>query len=99
MNPFSYLLFSPEYRSVRTSTAEQLQSLLNQSIKRIMKALTRHGALIEEEGGDLPGEISLCEFSLRKIPANPNRTYLTFLGCPYFLTSALASALGLTRRG
>lgn len=40
----------PEFHSVRTPTAEQLQSLLNQIIKRIMKALTRHGALIEEEG-------------------------------------------------
>ena len=35
---------------MRPPTAEQLQSLLSQIIKRIMKALTRNGALIEEEG-------------------------------------------------
>jgi len=40
-----------EFRSVRPPTAEQLQSLLSQIIKRIMKALTCHGALIEEEEG------------------------------------------------
>ena len=40
---------APEFHSVRSPTAEQLQTLLNQIIKRIMQALTRHGALIEEE--------------------------------------------------
>ena len=40
----------PEFYGVRPPTAEQLQTLLGQIIKRIMKALTRHGALIEEEG-------------------------------------------------
>ncbi|MDO9311892.1 MAG: transposase [Nitrosomonas sp.] len=39
-----------EFRSVRSPKADQLQRLLNQIIQRIMKALTRHGALIEEEG-------------------------------------------------
>jgi len=39
----------PEFHSVRPPTAEQLQVLLGQIIKRFMKALTRHGALIEEE--------------------------------------------------
>ncbi len=41
-----------EFRSVRSPTADQLQALLSQIIKRVMKALTRHGhgALIEEEG-------------------------------------------------
>jgi hypothetical protein len=38
-----------DFCSVRTPTVEQLQSLLNQIIKRIMKALTRHSTLIEEE--------------------------------------------------
>jgi DNA invertase Pin-like site-specific DNA recombinase len=33
-------------RSGGAGTAKQLQSLLSQIIKRIMKALTRHGALI-----------------------------------------------------
>ena len=40
----------PEFHGVRPPTAEQLQSLLSQIIQRIMKALTRNGALIEEEG-------------------------------------------------
>ncbi|SDY81058.1 hypothetical protein [Nitrosomonas sp. Nm33] len=36
---------------MRTPTSEQLQKLLSQIIQHIMKkALTRHGALIEEEG-------------------------------------------------
>jgi hypothetical protein len=39
-----------EFCSVRPPMAEQLQSLLSQIIQRIMKALTRNGALIEEEG-------------------------------------------------
>jgi len=39
-----------EFCSVRPPMAEQLQSLLSQIIHRIMKALTRNGALIEEEG-------------------------------------------------
>jgi len=39
-----------EFHSIRSPTAEQLQTLLSQIIKRIMKALTRHCALIEEEG-------------------------------------------------
>nr|WP_256329555.1 transposase [Nitrosomonas sp. Nm33] len=40
----------PAFHGVRSPTAEQLQTLLDQIIQRIMKALTRHGALIEEEG-------------------------------------------------
>lgn len=36
----------PEFHRMRMPTAEQLQSLLSQVIKRIMKALIRHGALI-----------------------------------------------------
>ena len=40
----------PELHSVRTPPTEQLQTLLDQIIKRVMKALIRHGALIEEEG-------------------------------------------------
>lgn len=40
----------PEFHGVRSPTAEQLQTLLGQIIQCIMKALTRHGALIEEEG-------------------------------------------------
>ena len=40
----------PEFHSVRSPTTEQLQRLLSQIIQRIMKALTRNGALIEEEG-------------------------------------------------
>ncbi|MDP3662818.1 MAG: IS91 family transposase [Nitrosomonas sp.] len=39
-----------EFLSVRSPTVDQLQALLSQIIKRVMKALTRHGALIEEEG-------------------------------------------------
>ena len=39
-----------EFHSAQSPTAEQLQSLLSQIIQRIMKALTRNGALIEEEG-------------------------------------------------
>jgi hypothetical protein len=46
-----------EFHNVRPPTAEQLQALLNQTIKRIMKALTRHGALIEEEGMTYLAEI------------------------------------------
>jgi len=40
----------PEFHGVRTPIFAQLQRLLSQIIQRIMKALTRHGALIEEEG-------------------------------------------------
>jgi len=47
----------PEYHNVRTPTAEQLQSLLSQIIKCIMKALTRNGALIEEKGMSYLAEI------------------------------------------
>ena len=39
----------PEFHHVRPPTTEQLQTLLGQIIKRIMKSLTRHGALTEEE--------------------------------------------------
>ena len=39
-----------EFHSARSPTTEQLQRLLSQIIQRIMKALTRNGALIEEEG-------------------------------------------------
>lgn len=46
-----------ELCSVRTPTVGQLQALINQIIKRIMKALTRHGALIEEEGVTCLAEI------------------------------------------
>ena len=49
----------PEFRSVRTPTTEQLQTLLGQIIKRIMKALTRNGALIEEEGMTYLAEIEV----------------------------------------
>ena len=41
---------APEFYRARPPTADQLQALLNQIIKRTMKVLTRHGALIEEEG-------------------------------------------------
>ena len=37
-----------EFHSARSPTAVQLQSLLSRIIQRIMKALTRHGTLIEE---------------------------------------------------
>jgi len=47
----------PEFHRVKTPTAEQLHTLLGQIIKRIMKALTRHGALIEEEGMTYLAEI------------------------------------------
>jgi hypothetical protein len=40
----------PAFHSVRTPTSEQQQGLLRQIIQRIVKALTRHGALIEEQG-------------------------------------------------
>ncbi len=40
----------PVFQPVRTPTTEQLHTLLNQIIKRIMKLLTRTGYLIEEEG-------------------------------------------------
>ena len=39
-----------EFHNARSPTTEQLQSLLSQIIQRIMKALTRNGGLIEEEG-------------------------------------------------
>jgi Putative transposase len=39
----------PRFYSVRKPADLQLQALLNQIIKRIMKALTRNGALIGEE--------------------------------------------------
>ena len=48
-----------EFCSVRPPTAEQLQSLLSQIIKRIMKALTRNGALIEEEGMSYLAEMEM----------------------------------------
>ena len=40
----------PVFQPVRTPTAEQLQTLLNQVIKRVMKLLTRLDYLIEEQG-------------------------------------------------
>ena len=53
-----------EFRSVRSPTDDQLQALLNQIIKRVMKALTRHGALIEEEGmtylADIESDVALA---------------------------------------
>jgi hypothetical protein len=54
----------PAFHGVRTPTSEQLQTLLDQIIQRIMKALTRHGALIEEEGmtflADLEADTALA---------------------------------------
>jgi len=46
-----------EFHSARSPTSEQLRSLLSQIIRRIMKALTRNGALIEEEGMSCLAEI------------------------------------------
>jgi hypothetical protein len=40
----------PVFHPVRAPTAEQLQTLLNQIITRVMKLLTRQGYLIEEQG-------------------------------------------------
>ena len=39
----------PVFHPVRVPTAEQLQTLLNQIIKRVMKLLTRLGYLVEEQ--------------------------------------------------
>lgn len=47
----------PEFHGARTSTVEQLRALLSQIIKRVMKALTRHDGLIEEEGTTYLAEI------------------------------------------
>lgn len=47
----------PEFHNARSPTTEQLQALLSQIIQRVMKALTRHGALIEEEGMTYLAEI------------------------------------------
>jgi len=53
------------FHGVRTPTAEQLQTLLDQIIKRVMKALIRHGALIEEEGmtflADMESDVALAQ--------------------------------------
>jgi len=53
-----------EFRSVRSPTAGQLQALLSQIIQRVMKVLTRHGALIEEEGmtylADIESDVALA---------------------------------------
>jgi hypothetical protein len=38
------------FHRVRAPTAEQLHSLLDQIIKRVMNCLTRRGYLIEEQG-------------------------------------------------
>ena len=40
----------PVFHPVRAPTAEQLHTLLNQIITRVMKCLTRQGYLIEEQG-------------------------------------------------
>jgi hypothetical protein len=40
----------PVFHPVRAPTTEQLQTLLHQIIKRIMKLLTRLGYLVEEQG-------------------------------------------------
>jgi len=40
---------APVFHPVRVPTAEQLQTLLNQIIKRVMKLLTRLGYLVEEQ--------------------------------------------------
>ena len=45
----------PLFHPVRAPTAEQLQTLLHQIIKRVMKLLTRLGYLVEEQGMTLPG--------------------------------------------
>ncbi|QBQ56289.1 hypothetical protein E3U44_18640 [Nitrosococcus wardiae] len=54
----------PKFCPVHTPTTEQLQGLLSQIIQRIMKALTRHGALIEEEGmtylADMESDVALA---------------------------------------
>ena len=47
----------PEFHGARTSAVEQLRALLSQIIKRVMKALTRHDGLIEEEGMTYLAEI------------------------------------------
>ncbi len=39
----------PVFHPVRAPTAGQLQTLLNQIIKRVMKLLTRLGYLVEEQ--------------------------------------------------
>ena len=40
---------APVFHPVRAPTAEQLQTLLHQIIKRVMKLLTRLGYLVEEQ--------------------------------------------------
>lgn len=44
----------PAFHGVRTPTAEQLQTLLDQTIQRILKALTRNGALIGRKSWSVP---------------------------------------------
>jgi Putative transposase. len=41
---------APVFHPVRAPTAEQLQSLLNRIVQRLMRLLTRQGYLIEEQG-------------------------------------------------
>jgi hypothetical protein len=41
---------TPVFHPVHSPTAEQVQTLLNQIIKRVMKLLTRKGYLVEEQG-------------------------------------------------
>jgi hypothetical protein len=63
----------PQFHSVGTPTDEQLQTLLSQTIIRIMKALTRHDTLIEEEGVTY----------LAEMEAEPALTPLQSAACTY----------------
>ncbi len=57
----------PEFCTVHPQATEQLQGLLSQIIQRIMEALTRHGALIEEEGmtylADIESDAALAQLA------------------------------------
>ena len=73
--------------------------LANAFVAKAVLGLTTTAGLIERLTIDRALR-RICGFPLcKKVPSESNGTYLSFLGCPFFMTIALARLRGLVSIG